>query len=114
VVFGGRWYGLCPGPPNPAEFELLDAGARGGAYGFVANPGDYSITMERGQALPAPEARRVMGGTFFIGQLAKSACAYPTLVLQAITRSVIDLHELDFGACRIGQLVAIQGGQGSW
>jgi hypothetical protein len=114
LVFGGRWYGLCPGAPNPAEFELLDAGAHGLAYGFVANPGRYSITFSPGRALSAPQIRRVRGGTFFIGQLAKSACAYPSLTLYARARPVTDMHQFNFGACRANQLVAIQGGQGSW
>jgi hypothetical protein len=114
LVFGGRWYGLCPGAPNPAEFELLNGGSHGIVYGFVANPGSYAITLTPGRALAAPQIRRVMGGTFFIGQLAKSACAYPSLVLQATTRSVTDMHHLEFGACSPNKLVAISGGNGSW
>jgi len=114
LVFGGRWYGLCPGPPNPAEFELLNAGAHGIAYGFVANPGDYAVTMKPGDALSAPQIRRVADGTFFIGQLAKSACAYPSLVLYATTRSVTDMHQLSFSGCGPNQLVTISGGHGSW
>ncbi len=37
LVADGRWYGMCPGTPNPAEFELLDAGRVGLVYGYVAN-----------------------------------------------------------------------------
>jgi hypothetical protein len=80
----------------------------------VANPGRYSITFSPGKVLSAPQIRRVMGGTFFIGQLAKPACAYRSLTLYARARSVTDMHQLNFGTCQATQLVAIQGGQGSW
>jgi hypothetical protein len=114
LVLGGRRYGLCPGPPNPAEFELVDAGSRGIVYGYVANPGRYSITFTPAGAFSAPQIRQVMGGTFFIGQLAKPACAYPSLTLYAKTRSVTDMHQFNYGSCHANQLVQIQGGQGSW
>jgi YVTN family beta-propeller protein len=114
LVFGGRWYGLCPGAPNPAEFELLNAGARGLTYGYVGNPGHYGITFTPGKEVSALQVRRVMGGTFFIGQLARSACVYSSLTLYARTRSVTDMHQLDFGGCRANHLATIQGGQGSW
>jgi YVTN family beta-propeller protein len=114
LVLGGRRYGLCPGPPNPAEFELLDAGARGIVYGYVANPGRYSITFTPAGAFSAPQIRQVMGGTFFIGQLAKPACAYRSLTLYAKTRSVTDVHQFNYGSCHANQLVQIQGGQGGW
>jgi hypothetical protein len=34
LVVNGRWYGMCPGAPNPAEFELLNAGSVGLIYGY--------------------------------------------------------------------------------
>jgi DNA-binding beta-propeller fold protein YncE len=113
LVFGGRWYGLCPGPPNPAEFELIDASGHGVIYGYVANPGNYAIKLTPGP-LSAPVVSRVQGGTFFIGVLPRSACAYPSLVLDATTSSVTDEHHLGFGTCQAGQLVAIQESDGSW
>ena len=114
LVIGGRWYGLCPGAPNPAEFELLDVGARGIVYGYVANPGRYAITMRPAGALSAPQVRRVRGGTFFLGQLARSACAYPALTLYATVPGVTGMHQFSFGTCTPGQLVATTGGHGSW
>jgi YVTN family beta-propeller protein len=113
LVLSGRWYGLCPGPPNPAEFELVDAGSQGVVYGYVANPGTYAIKLAPG-TVSAPVVRQVQGGTFFIGLLPRSACAYPSLVLDATTSSVTDEHHLGFGTCRAGQLVAIQESDGSW
>ena len=113
LVLAGRWYGLCPGPPNPAEFELVDAGSHGVVYGYVANPGNYAVTLTPG-TLSAPLVRPVQGGTFFIGLLPRSACAYSSMVLNATTSSVTDEHHLGFGTCRAGQLVAIQESDGSW
>jgi DNA-binding beta-propeller fold protein YncE len=114
LVLGGRWYGLCPGPPNPAEFELIDAGSHGIVYGYVANPGSYSIKLTSAGALPAPLVRQVQGGTFFIAALPKSACSYPTMVLNATTATVSDYHHLGFGSCQAGKLVAISESDGSW
>jgi YVTN family beta-propeller protein len=114
LVLSSRWYGLCPGPPNPAEFELIDTGRQGIVYGYVANPGHYSIQLTSGGTLPAPAMQQVQGGTFFIGVLPASACAYKSVVLNATAASVSDMHQLDFSTCRAGQLVAIDGGQGSW
>jgi hypothetical protein len=62
LVLGGRWYGRCPGPPNPAEFELIDAGAQGIVYGYVANPGHYSVQLSSAGALPAPAQSRSRAG----------------------------------------------------
>lgn len=113
LVFAGRWYGLCPGPPNPGEFELIDASGHGVVYGYVANPGNYAIKLTPG-LLSAPLVRPVQGGTFFIGVLPRSACAYSSMVLDATTSSVTDDHHLGFGTCRAGRLVAIQESDGSW
>ncbi len=78
----------------------------------MANPGDYAVKLVPG-TLSAPVTRQVQGGTFFIGLLPRSACAYPSLVLDATTRSVTDEHHLGFGTCRAGQNVAIQESDGS-
>ncbi len=117
LVLGGRWYGLCPGFPNPAEFELIDSGGRGIVYGYVGSPGHYSIRLSLAGALPAsaaPAAQQVQGGTFFIGLLPKSACAYSSIVLNATAAGSSDMHELGFGTCQAGKLVSIQTGEGSW
>jgi DNA-binding beta-propeller fold protein YncE len=113
LVVNGRWYGMCPGAPNPAEFELLNAGHVGLVYGYVANPGAYSVRLSG--SIPAPRALQVRGGTFFVGQLPRSACAYRTVILNATSKSINDMHQLDFGgSCRSGQLAAVTGGQGAW
>jgi hypothetical protein len=112
-VLGGRWYGLCPGFQNPAELELIDAGSRGIVFGYVANPG-VSIQLSSAAALPAPASDQVQGGTFFIGLLPKSACAYSTMQLKAARAANTDVHQLGSGTCHAGQLVAIQASQGIW
>ncbi|HXW44307.1 MAG TPA: hypothetical protein VEL03_05950 [Streptosporangiaceae bacterium] len=114
MVLGGRWYGLCPGFPNPAEFELIDTGGAGIVYGYVANPGAYAIQLTGTGALPAPATTRVQGGTFFIGLLPASACDYPAIVLNATTSAVSDLHHLGFGSCQPNRLVAISESNGVW
>ncbi len=114
LVLGGRWYGLCAGFPNPAEFELIDTGGQGIVYGFVANPGHYSIQLTSAGALPAPATEQVQGGTFFIGLLPKSACKYSTMELNATTSSATDQHQLGFGSCQSGKLVTIQASEGAW
>jgi YVTN family beta-propeller protein len=113
LVVNGRWYGMCPGAPNPAEFELLNAGSVGLIYGYVANPGAYKIHLSA--SIPAPQVFRVRGGTFFIGTLPRSACDYSTVVLNAVTLGVDDMHTFNFSQpCRVNQLVTTSGGFGSW
>ena len=114
-VLGGLWYGMCPGAPNPAEFEMIDSSPGGIVYGYVANPGGYSISLaSSGQSLPAASTQQIDGGTFFVDVLQQSACSYPSLDLTATTSSVSDQHHFDFGNCRTGQLVEETGGYGSW
>jgi YVTN family beta-propeller protein len=114
LVFDSRWYGMCPGPPNPAEFELLSTGHDGIVFGYVANPGNYKVTLSGATDLRSPHTFRIDGGTFFIGQLPRSACAYRALQLTASTASVTDLHHLGFGSCRPDRLVTITESDGSW
>lgn len=64
--------------------------------------------------LRSPRTYRVDDGTFFIGELPRSACAYRALQLTASTGSVTDLHHLGFGSCLPDQLVAITESDGSW
>ena len=113
LVLNGRWYGMCPGAPNPAEFELVDACRTGIIYGYVANPGDYRIRLSA--SIPAPQVLRVQGGTFFIGLTPRSACDYKTITLNAVSSSVDDMHQFDYGgSCRANGLVGISAGQGAW
>ena len=114
-VLRGLWYGMCPGAPNPAEFEMIDASPAGIVYGYVANPGGYSISLaSSGQKLSDASTQQVNGGTFFVDLLSKSACSYPSLDLTASTSSVTDQHHFDFGACNANQLVVETSGNGSW
>ena len=114
LVIAGRWYGLCPGAPNPAEFELIDNKNRGIAYGYVANPGPYTITFSPGTTLPISDDHRMRGGTFFIDALPHPACSYPSLQLVASTPAVNDLRYQSFGTCQNNKLATVTGGHGSW
>jgi len=114
-VLGNLWYGMCPGTPNPAEFEMIDASPDGVVYGYVANPGGYAISLaSSGQSLPTASTQQVDGGTFFVDLLSQSACSYPSLDLTATTSGVTDQHHFDFGTCTAGQLVEETGSYGSW
>jgi hypothetical protein len=114
-VLGGLWYGMCPGAPNPAEFEMIDASPAGIVYGYVANPGSYSISLaSSGKGLNDANAQQVNGGTFFVDLLSKSACSYSSLDLTASTSSITDQHHFDFGTCNANQLVMETSGYGSW
>jgi hypothetical protein len=110
----GRPYGMCPGAPNPAEFSLIDAGAHGIVYGYIADPGSYTIRLHPRPIATRPLLRRVLGGTFFIQALPKPACSYPSLTLTASTSGASFQHFYSFGRCTAGEQVAITGGYGSW
>jgi hypothetical protein len=122
LVIGGRAYGLCPGYPNPAEFELADTGSHGLVFGVIGYPGLAKVwlyrstagTFDTGAALPAPDVRVVDGVSFFIGALPQSACDYPSVELNATSPGVSDEHNLGFGACTAGKLVPITASQGIW
>jgi hypothetical protein len=114
LVLDGRWYGLCVGAPNPAEFEVIDAKPTGILYGYVANPGPYAVSLSTGDHVSPAGIRRIRGGTFFITALTHSACTYNAIQLNATTNGVNDLRHQNFGACTPGRLVAITGGHGSW
>ncbi len=118
LVLDGKAYGMCPGFANPAEFSLIDTGVHGIAYGYIASPGDYRISLHLGPSIPAPLTRHVLGGTLFIQALPKSACSYHSLTLTAQassgSRYAHFQHFLSFGRCTPGQLVALTGGQGGW
>jgi hypothetical protein len=110
----GRPYGMCPGAPNPAEFSLIDAGAHGIVYGYIADPGSYTIHLHPGPFATRPLLRKVLGGTFFIQALPEPACSYPSLTLTASTSGASFQHFYSFGRCTAGQQVATTGGHGSW
>ncbi len=122
LVIDGRAYGLCPGYPNPAELQLLDVGANGIVAGVVGYPGLAKVrlyqstagTFDRGPALPSPSAQVVQGVSFFIGTLPASACAYPSLELNATSPGVSAEHNLGFGPCVADQVVPITESQGIW
>jgi len=123
LVVDGRAYGLCPGFPNPAELELADVvPGTGIVYGVIGYPGLATVhlytstagTFDTGQALPAPAVTVVHGVSFFIGTLPRSACAYPSLELNAAARDGSSQHNLGFGRCVTGKLVEITSSQGAW
>ena len=122
IILDNRSYGLCPGYPNPAELEMLDAGSRGIVYGIVGYPGLAKInlsvgtvgTFQQGTALPSPEVRIVNGVSFFIGALPKSACDYGALELDSTSPGVSAEHNLGFGSCAPREVVPITASQGIW
>jgi hypothetical protein len=122
LLINGRAYGLCPGFPNPAELELADVGPAGIVYGVIGYPGLATVhlytstvgTFDTGRPLPAPAVTVVRGVSFFIGALPKSACAYPSLELNAAAKQGSSRHNLGFGSCVAGKLVQITASQGVW
>jgi hypothetical protein len=122
LVLDGRAYGLCPGYPNPAEMEMIDAGSNGVVVGIVGYPGLAEValsesavgTFDAGQALPSPSVQIVDGVSFFIGTLPGSACSYSSLELNVTSPGVSAEHNLGFGSCVPGQLAPITESQGMW
>lgn len=122
LVVNGRAYGLCPGFPNPNEFELLDAGPKGVVYGVIGYPGKAKLNLsvgtrgsfQAGKPLPTPAVQVVNGVSFFIGTLPKSACDYDSLELDATSSGISARHNLGFGACTLNEIVPITSGQGAW
>ena len=118
LVLDGRAYSMCGGAPNPAEFALVDKGSAGIVYGYFANPGHPRITLRGGgETVVVPRVEGVLGGTFFILALPRSACSYPSLTLNLKTAPpdpLSDMHYFGFGACRPNQLVQTSGGHGDW
>ena len=122
LVVDGHGYGLCPGYPNPAEMELLDAGGKTIVYGVIGYPGKATIklttgttgTFTPGKPLPAPAVQAANGVSFFIGTLPKSACSYSALELDSTSGKISAEHNLGFGACTPGKLSPITFSQGIW
>ena len=124
VILDGHAYGLCPGFPNPAEFELIDppSGGSGIVIGVTGYAGDASAkvfvgtrnTFNTGTLLYGGHIVSADGTGFFIGQLPKSACNYRSLELNVNAGSGASQHNLEFGSCNPGKLVTITGGMGAW
>lgn len=122
LVLDGRAYGLCPGYPNPAELQLIDAGSNGVVTGVVGYPGLATIslseshtgTFDIGPALPSPSVRVVDGVSFYIGTLPSSACDYSSLELNTTSPGVSAEHNFGFGTCVANELVPITESQGIW
>jgi hypothetical protein len=110
-VYGGREYGLCPGYPNPAELEMIDAGANAVVYGVVGYPGLAKVglsvgtigSFSTGAALPSPAVRAVDGVSFFVGSLPRPACSYTALELNTTSPGVSAEHNLGFAGAGAGQ-----------
>jgi len=122
LVLSGRAYGLCPGFPNPAEFEMIDAGSDAIVTGVIGSPGRASVDLsvgtagsfDVGAALPAPEVQVVSGVSFFIGALPKSACAYPSLEMSSTSPGLSAQHNLGFGGCVANEIVPMNSSMGEW
>jgi hypothetical protein len=124
VILNGRAYGICPGVPNPAEFELIDpsTGGRGIVVGVSGYTGSATIKLSVGNAgsfaagalLYSGHTISANGTGFFIAQLPKSACDYSWLELSVHASHGTSQHLLGFGSCSRGKLSPINGGQGAW
>jgi DNA-binding beta-propeller fold protein YncE len=109
----GRWYGMCAGFPNVLETEFIDAGPHGIAYGYMAMRGRLILSMAP-DGLQSPDILQLSGVSFFIGELAGSACDYPSVMLQAATPAGNAQHLLGFGRCQPGHDVDITTSSGAW
>ena len=124
VILDGHTFGICPGAPNPAEFELLDppGGGNGIVIGVSAYPGSaiaevYATSPDSftaGALLYRSKTVAANGTGFFIGKLPKSACSYQALLLKIDAKNGNSEHNLSFGSCQRGRLSMIDGGEGSW
>lgn len=94
--------------------ELIDAGSHGIAYGYMAMPGKLSLTMTPSRSLGSPDTVALGKASFFIASLAKSACAYKSVVLHADTPGGSAMHQLGFGSCEADRDVVITGSDGEW
>jgi hypothetical protein len=125
VILNGHAYRICPGAPNPAEFQLIDppSGGNGVVIGVSGYDGPASIKLSvgtpnsfaAGTLLYSGHTVSADGTGFFIAELPKSACAYKWLELSVKARNgAASQHLLGFGSCKTGKLAAITGGQGAW
>jgi hypothetical protein len=124
VILDGDAYSICPGAPNPAEFELIDPqnGGNGIVIGVSGYDGGANVNLSDGTSDSfAPGTLLYSGRTisadgtgFFIAELPKSACNYRWLNLNVKAAKGRSQHVLGFGSCRAGKLSPITGGQGAW
>ena len=119
-LLGGHAYGFCE---TGLDVELINAGPHGVVYGLAAHRYRPPIAIQATTAHGTPAhpvrahiypttARRVRGGTFFVGALPESACGYPGLGVSAPERStIVGASQVSLGmpgtyarACAPGQL----------
>jgi hypothetical protein len=106
LVLSGRWFGMC----QLSRFlgaDLVDAGSRGIAYGYLVMPGRLRVSMAPVRSLGATQVVRLAGVSAFVAPLAKSACAYRSITLDASTATGSATGILEFGACKPGHAVAL-------
>jgi hypothetical protein len=124
VILDGHVYGICPGAPNPAEFELIDppTGGNGIVIGVSGYDGDANVklsagtprSLAAGALLYSGHTVSANGTGFFIAQLPRSACDYSWLELNVKARRGASQHVLGFDSCSTGKLTTITGGEGAW
>jgi len=90
----GRRYFVCPD-----DFELVAANPHGIVYGFLADPGRYSVRLDGVPGTSPPVIRRIRGGTFFVQALPRSACDYRSLGLLVGRQRSASIELLSFGRC---------------
>lgn len=118
LVLNGRWYPLCDGGLSAgpdANFQLIDAGARGIVYGFIQHPSKVTIRLGNHRPLWTPQQVLLHGTTFFILRLPRSACAYHSLAVNAWQgKKWGGYSSRSFGTCLQDQIVRLTAGQGTW
>ena len=100
LVLSGRWYAMCQ-LSTIAGADLADAGSHGIFYGYLAEPGRLSLSIAPAHALRASDLKVVplAGASAFIAPLAKSACAYNSINLDASAPTGGATGSLEFGTC---------------
>jgi hypothetical protein len=126
VIIDGVAHGLCVGPPNPAEMELLDPSGGGDAiaYGVVGYPGAAKVdiytstpnSLEAGKLVGSTTSQVANGVAFFITRLSQSGCGVSALELNTASASYAAEHNFGFATshCTAGQLVPISDSDGIW
>ncbi len=106
LVLSGRWYGMCQ-LSGFLGADLVDAGSRGIAYGYLVMPGSLKVSIAPGHALGPTQVVRLAGVSAFVAPLAESACAYRSISLDASTATGSATGFLKFRTCKPGHDVAI-------
>jgi hypothetical protein len=90
LLVGTGRYGLCSRRSVPVPFGLINAGARGIVYGYLPDgAGSYQITVSAGNTRVG--TTNTDDQLFFISALPRSACAYRTLTVTAVSTPVAGL-----------------------